>query len=55
MKKNSCSALDPRLCCEVTGVPTNSTAYHAMAHAANPFGDGYKVKLIDDFIVYHSI
>lgn len=50
MKKNSCSALDPRLCCEVTGVPTNSTAYHAMAHAANPLGDGHAAIKIVNFI-----
>ena len=29
---------------------TNATAYHAMAHAANPFGDGHAAERIADFI-----
>lgn len=36
--------------CKATGFPTDSTAYHAMAHAANPFGDGHAAIKIVNFI-----
>ena len=34
----------------VSELLTDAAAYHAMAHAANPFGDGHAAKRIADFI-----
>lgn len=39
----------------VSELLTNADAYHAMAHAANPFGDGHAAERIADFIACHNI
>lgn len=36
--------------CEVTGFPTDSTAYYATAHAATPFGGGHAAAKIVKYI-----
>ena len=38
----------------VTDLLTDSNAYTAMAHAANPFGDGHAAEHIADFIASHE-